>query len=296
MSDILFSDLTNATVYGNGTGVFDKLMQTVTLHVTNEYDEGRISGSDYAEVYLGSLQAVLSQATQFLLSEQKAGKDADLVDAQINESEEKLDLIRAQTAKEYEVIQSSQDNTSRENLINNKELTKLDEEVYNIQADTIDKNYVTQVTRPGEVASVNSDIAVKAQQEYMLKDKNGGVLAVYSYYLNGVSGAIGTTTDLSTVVGSVISTEMTDGDAGDGVSVTALDKVILNDKSDLISAQTLGFKTDTKQKVLKQMHDGYAVNLSIANVGNQAAADNGPAIDDLTNEILADVGTSIIPW
>jgi len=207
MTDITIEDITNSTkeTFGDGTGVFDRLMQTATLHITNEYEEGRITGSDYANVYLGSLQTVLTQAVQFVLSEQKAGKEADLVDSQIKESEEKIDLIRGQTAKEYEAIKASQAKTTRDNLLNNKQLTKLDEEIYNTQADTTDKNYVTQVSRPGEAASVNSDIAVKAQQEFLLKDKNGGVLAIYTYYLNGVDGTTATTTDLSLVVGSVLS-------------------------------------------------------------------------------------------
>lgn len=297
MTDIAVTDLTNATALGNGTGVFDKIMQTALLHIDGEYNDGRITGSDFASVYLGSLQTVLAQSVEFLLKEQAAGLQADLITAQIaeqtaatlradKESEEKLDLIRGQTAKEYETIKFSQDKTTRDNLLNTKQIAKIVEEIYNVQADTTDKNYVTQVSRPGEAASVNSDIAIKAQQEYMLKDKNGGVLVTYTYYINGVDGATATTTDLSVVAGSVISTEITSATMGDGVSTTALDKLIIQNKSDLIEAQTLGFQSDTKQKVLKQMHDGYAVNLSIAGVGNVPESNQDAAIDQLAQNIL----------
>lgn len=306
MTDITLTDLTNATAetFKSGTGAFDVLMQTATLHINNEYEDGRISGTDYANVYLGSLQTVLAQAVQFILQEQEAGKKADLIDSQIaeqtaatirldKESEEKLDLVRAQTAKEYEAIKFSQDKTTRDNLLNAKQITKIEEETFNVQSDTTDKNYVTQVSRPGEAASVNSDIAIKAQQEYMLKEKNGGVLVTYTFYVNGVDGVTAETTDLTLVVGSVISTEITSSNLGDGVSTTALDKEILEAKNNLILAQTLGFASDTKQKILKQMHDGYAVNLSIAGVGNVPEANQDAAIDALVQELLLDVGSTV---
>jgi hypothetical protein len=170
-----------------------------------------------------------------------------------------------------------------------------------VQADTTDKNYVTQISRPGEAASVNSDIAIKAQQEYMLKDKNGGVLVTYTYYINGVDGSTAETTDLSVVAGSVISTEITSAEMGDGVAVVALDKEILIAKDGLIQAQTLGFASDTKQKLLKQMQDGFAVSLSIAGRGNVPEANQDGAIDDLVQELLLDIksevtiGEEIIP-
>jgi hypothetical protein len=48
-------------------GLFDQLMATVEVHVKKEFDQQRISSSDYAKVYLGSLEAVLANSTQYLL-------------------------------------------------------------------------------------------------------------------------------------------------------------------------------------------------------------------------------------
>ena len=138
MSDIQITDLTNVIegAFGTGTGVFDKLMQTITLHIKNEFEEGRISGEDYTQVYLGSLKEVLAQSLQFVLNEQQAGKQAELIDSQIRESEEKIDLLAAQTAREYEVISASQANTTRENIINNKQVIKLQKESIIIERQT----------------------------------------------------------------------------------------------------------------------------------------------------------------
>jgi len=51
----------------SGDGVFDDLMETVTKHVTAQYDAGRITGPEYSTVYLGALQSVLAQATKFIV-------------------------------------------------------------------------------------------------------------------------------------------------------------------------------------------------------------------------------------
>ena len=67
---------------------------------------------------------------------------------------------------------------------------------------------------------------------------------------------------------------------------------LLNDKSNLIAAQTLGFASDTKQKLLKQLFDGYAVTLSIAGTATVPNAATEPAIDALVQELLDDIGST----
>jgi len=146
MAAITNDDLTNkATVGVDGTGTFDVLMNSSSLYLEEQWNADRITGAEYATVYLGAMQAVLAQAVQFLLKQQSADKEA----------------------------------------------------------------------------------------------------------------------------------------------------VLLIAKEELVQAQTLGFASDTKQKILKQMHDGYAVNLSIAGIGNVPEADQDAAIDDLTQELLTDVGSSV---
>ena len=74
-----FSTLSNATTETDGTGNFDKLMKVVTLHVEAQFNAGRITGTDYATVYLGALQSTLSQAVTFTLNMNKANNEADLL-------------------------------------------------------------------------------------------------------------------------------------------------------------------------------------------------------------------------
>lgn len=65
------------------TGVFDALMKSVSSHVDTEFRAGRIKGAEYATVYLGSLELALQIGMQFLLSQRKAGLEADLLAQQV---------------------------------------------------------------------------------------------------------------------------------------------------------------------------------------------------------------------
>lgn len=62
--------LTSGSV--DGTGVFDVLMKAVKGHLRMEYDAGRIMGAEYTKAYIGSVQATLQNATQFLLGKDQA--------------------------------------------------------------------------------------------------------------------------------------------------------------------------------------------------------------------------------
>lgn len=63
-------ELTTKSV--DGTGVFDVLMGAVNAQLTEQHQKGRITGGDFAKVYMGSLTAVLQFGTQFLLSRDRA--------------------------------------------------------------------------------------------------------------------------------------------------------------------------------------------------------------------------------
>ena len=98
---IEFSTLSNATAVGTGTaadgaGNFDQLMKVVTLHVEAQFNAGRITGTDYATVYLGALQSTLAQAVTFTLNMNKANNEADLL-AQKKTTEYAQTLVTGET-------------------------------------------------------------------------------------------------------------------------------------------------------------------------------------------------------
>lgn len=186
MSDITIADVTNETALVEGTGAYDILMDAVLIHLDKQYNEGRITGSDYAQVYLGAMQSVLQESIKFVLNEEKAGYDADSA-------------------------------ANQAQLIN------------------------------GQIAKIYADVALVGQQQ---------------------------------VTESAQTVNPTGG--------------LLLSKQELIQAQTLGFASDTKQKILKQMLEGYAVTLSISGFATAPDATKEPAIDALVYEILTDIGSTAV--
>lgn len=59
------ADLTTKTV--DGTGTFDNVMSGMKAHLKEEFERGRITGEQYAKVYMGIAEASLSNSVQYLL-------------------------------------------------------------------------------------------------------------------------------------------------------------------------------------------------------------------------------------
>lgn len=90
MALIDIGDVTTGSL--DGTGYFDILMRTVSLHLQREWTGGRITGDVYAKAYLEALNNALNQAIGFVISVNQAAVNEDLIRAQI-------DQIRAQVAQ-----------------------------------------------------------------------------------------------------------------------------------------------------------------------------------------------------
>ena len=80
-TDIVITDVTNGDLDINndwvGTGVFDVLMNAVNKNIDGQYLKGRITGSDYANVYLGAMQAVLAQSVDYVMKEKVTESQID---------------------------------------------------------------------------------------------------------------------------------------------------------------------------------------------------------------------------
>lgn len=95
VTPLTIADLTTAQV--DGTGVYDTLMRAQKEHLEQEYKAGRIKGTDYATVYLGSMQATLNGALQFLLEKDKAYQTAQKLEADIALATAQKALVEQQT-------------------------------------------------------------------------------------------------------------------------------------------------------------------------------------------------------
>ena len=101
-ADILLADLTNATSVtngtSNGTGALDRLMNTINLYIDDQYNRGRIKGTDYANVLINSIQGVLSASLQFTLNEKVNEAQIALYDRQKEGFEDNKKVNEAQIA------------------------------------------------------------------------------------------------------------------------------------------------------------------------------------------------------
>lgn len=105
MAAITTAQLTEKTL--TGTGIFDELMSAMNVHLQKEYASNRIRGGDYANVYLGALNSVLQQSVAFLLQQEKAGHEADLVAQQVTNAQKEHEVLHAQKCKldgEFDVL------------------------------------------------------------------------------------------------------------------------------------------------------------------------------------------------
>ena len=77
-NQIKVTNITNGTLVNNqwvGTGVFDVLMNAVNSNIESQYQSGRLTSTEYATVYLGSMQSVIQQSVQYTLSEPMAEEE-----------------------------------------------------------------------------------------------------------------------------------------------------------------------------------------------------------------------------
>ena len=70
---------TDASNVVTGTGVLDDMMETVNAHLAAQFNLGRITGSDYATVYLTAMQATLQQAVAYTVGMQKGNAEESLL-------------------------------------------------------------------------------------------------------------------------------------------------------------------------------------------------------------------------
>jgi len=156
MTAITVTDLTTGVV--DGTGVFDGLMKATNAHIQVEYQKNRIKGSEYATVYLGAMQSVMSQSLQFLLQQQQVDLQAQLIEKQI-ESEA---LNQLQIAEQTQNLVATRDQIVAQTAMAEQQTENLIAEALNI---------------PKQGAAIDAEITVKEQQAVNLVTENNLTVA-----------------------------------------------------------------------------------------------------------------------
>ncbi len=74
----------------DGTGIFDIIMKAANENIKIQNQTSRITGAEYAEVYLGTMQSAISEAMKFLLNKPGIEKGLEAQDVSIAISEVQL--------------------------------------------------------------------------------------------------------------------------------------------------------------------------------------------------------------
>jgi len=109
---VTLAKLTTGTTAG--AGVFDVLMRSVKAQLDAEYAANRIKGSEYATVYLGSLQAVLQTSLQMVLAQEKTNleiqvleKELLLRDQQVTRTNKEIEVLEQKRLTELAQVEST---------------------------------------------------------------------------------------------------------------------------------------------------------------------------------------------
>ena len=97
-----------------GTGIFDVIIKAANENIKIQHKTSRITGAEYAEVYLGTMQSAISEAMKFVLQNDTLAKEIELKEAQIAKINADKELINAQLlaysaqqAKDLEIKQAN---------------------------------------------------------------------------------------------------------------------------------------------------------------------------------------------
>lgn len=138
-------ELTDGKV--DGKGVFDVMLRSVRSHIREEFDAGRIRGTDYANVFSLAVTQVMDQATNYALAKAKLGLELQLLEAELGKVAADTVLVTKQCL-----------------LVETQSLNQT-AQTANTDAQTRQTEYVTSFEIPSRVAANEAQTAMTLAQE-----------------------------------------------------------------------------------------------------------------------------------
>lgn len=125
----------------DGTGVFDVLMSSIAVQMKNEFDNNRITGSEYTKAYIAGIEVAMGTALQFLL-----GKDAAYWQAVKSQAEAITAKLALQTGKyqteaakqQIEVTTQQMELTAQQIEVTTQQIELLKEQTETQRAQTLE--------------------------------------------------------------------------------------------------------------------------------------------------------------
>jgi len=148
------TDFTNTS----GTGVFDKIMDAIDTELGTQYDANRITGAEYANVYLAAIQSAISESVNFL------------------KLDVELALQEAQSAQDLATKQAQQDLLEQQLLTEAQNTLLMTEKVANAgkEGDILDN----QITKSGYEATLMNQKYITEWAQTQLTSATGSVSGI----------------------------------------------------------------------------------------------------------------------
>lgn len=273
------TDLTQSTL--EGQGVFDVLMRATKTHLESEYAKNRIKGTEYATVYLGSLESVMRTSLDFLIQRQRIALEAELMAQQVLVAQAEVQKMNAEVELAREKVLIARVELEIASL--NK--AKIPAEIAHLEAQTalvVQHKADALVKTPAEVAHLGAQTALVNQQkahailkspielahlqnqtDLVMKQKDNAVLegtvlvaqecklrAEYDLTLSSVHK---TESENSLLLQKVVT------ERAQTTSMGVDANSVIGKQKNLYQAQTDGFSRDAEQKAAKLMVDSWNV-------------------------------------
>ena len=217
-------DLTELSL--TGQGVFDKFLQLQRIHLQREFDDRRIQGKEYSEVYLKTYIASLEQAIAFLLAKEKQAYELDLLAEEANKVRKDIEMLDVKIDQEKYILKFKLP----------KEIELMDAQIRKIDADirlTEEQIKIAKLElqlKEKDLILKEKEIALK-EKELILKEKE---IAIAEAQLELMRAKI--KTEKAQTDGSYI---------GSGS--------VLGKQNAVLDAQIQGYKRDAEQKAAQLM-------------------------------------------
>lgn len=211
----------------NGTGVFDVLMSATSLHVNGEFAKGNIRGTEYAQVYLGGLQAVLATSVEYINRSKLLGIEISNQEKQGLLTEAQIKLIEAQA---NQITLETQLKLPAEVANLGKQGSLVDAQVVQLTSETTSK-------LPAEIANIQASTALSnANKDRVVEEL--ALVPLQGNLLTAQSGQVGAETILTNKRVDQITQEL----AKIPVEIQLLENQVINTQTqnELLTAQKEG--------------------------------------------------------
>lgn len=243
MDTITIDEITTGSL--DGSGIFDTLMRTLDLHLTKEFNAGRIKGTDYATMYTRFVELALVQASGYAINRAKLPHEIEILKGEQVKTLKEGELIQAQIntenckrSLELQVLESTVNKSAAELAVTIKQGAKVDADTLRTAAETEQVKYITLHQLPATVAKLEAEtLLLPRQVELLEKQVESQENQAELYRLKAV-------TEKAQTDGSVV-----------------LPNSVIYHQSQLYAAQTKSFDQTAKREVARTMIDTFLARL-----------------------------------